>query len=164
MSDKRDRIEERMLQDAPLPTDIDYDAVREEWCGHEFDYAEFELDGGRMAAFAAACGETERRYTDPEHPDFRAVPNYTTSFHGSRAVPKAFPIRMMQSFDGGKTVESFAPIRPGDQLIGRSLIHDIYTKSGRSGKMLFIVHRMRFTNQDDELVSVVDWKLLQKLG
>ena len=57
-----------------------------------------------------------------------------------------------------------APIRPGDTVVARSHIHDIFEKTGRSGGMMFIVHRMEFTNQRDELVAIVDWKMIQKLA
>ena len=57
-----------------------------------------------------------------------------------------------------KCVEVYGPIRPDDKIIARSEIHDIYEKTGRSGSMLFIVHRMEFSNQKGEPVSVVDWR------
>ncbi len=142
---------------------IDIEAVRKEWCGRQFDEVELEVKVGPMVEFATACGETESRYLDPNDPDFRAVPSYTARFHGGRAMPDDFPIGQRQGFDGGKCVEVHAPLRPGDKLVARSEIHDIYEKTGRSGGMLFIVHRMRFSNQRDELVSVVDWKLVQRL-
>ena len=44
----------------------------------------------------------------------------------------------------------------------RSKIHDIYEKTGRSGTMVFIVHRMEFSNQRGEPVSIVDWRFLQQ--
>jgi hypothetical protein len=28
---------------------------------------------------------------------------------------------------------------------------------------MFIVHRMEFSNQNEQLVAVVDWKMIQKL-
>jgi len=143
--------------------EVDVEAVRAEFQGKPFDYATFTMKGPSMVRFARACGETAPRFTDPEDPDFQAVPNYTTRFHGTRALPKGFP-SLGLPFDGGKTVEVLAPIRAGDELTASSEIHDVYSKSGRSGKMTFVVHRMRFTNQDGELVSIVDWKMLNKHG
>ena len=49
-----------------------------------------------------------------------------------------------------------------DRLTARSHIHDIYEKTGRSGQMVFIVHRMEFSNQREELVSIVDWRFVQR--
>jgi len=77
-------------------------------------------------------------------------------------LPKGFPFEMMRSFDAGKTVEIFAPLRATDVVTGKSEIADIFEKSGRSGKMLFVVHRMTFFNQNDEKISIVDWKMVQR--
>jgi hypothetical protein len=140
------------------------DELKQRWVGHTFDTVHFEVDAESLVEFAAACGETLPRYTDPADPDFQAVPSYTARYHGGRALPEGFPMRMEQSFDGGKCVEWHGAIRPGDRLTARSKIHDVYEKSGRSGGMRFVVHRMEFSNQRDELVSVVDWKMIQKLG
>ena len=64
-------------------------------------------------------------------------------------------------FDAGKCVEVHAAVRPGDTLTGNSKIQDIYEKTGRSGQMIFVVHRMEFRNQNDELVSIVDWRMVR---
>lgn len=143
---------------------MDVGALKQEWAGWEFDETHFEIEGEKLRDFALACGEKQARYIDPEDPEFQAVPNFTTSFHGDRQLPKGFPMNREQSFDGGKCVEPMLPIHPGDTITAKSEIHDIFEKSGRSGGMMFVVHRMRFFNQRDELVSVVDWKLIQKLG
>ena len=73
-------------------------------------------------------------------------------------------MNMGASFDAGKAVEVGAPIHDGDRLVARSYIHDIFEKTGRSGGMLFIVHRMAFTNQDDVKVATVDWRMVVRLG
>ena len=141
--------------------DIDVAQLRADWCGRQFDEVEIAVDALQMVEFAEACGETAPRYTDPSHPDFQAPPSYTSRFHGGRALPKDFPIRSHQGFDAGKCVHVQGPLRAGDTVTARSEIHDIYTKTGRSGGMLFIVHRMTFTNQNEEPISIVDWRLVQ---
>ena len=143
---------------------VDTEKLKQTWTGWSFDEISYEIEAGPLVEYAQACGETLAKFTDPAHPDFQAVPNFPTRFHGRRSLPDGFPMELIKSFDGGKSVEPHAPIRPGDTITGSSAIHDIYEKTGRSGGMLFVVHRMRFTNQRSELVSVVDWKLIQKLG
>ena len=150
-----------MRADGADSMDIDIEELKAGWCGRPFDEVSFEVDPREMVEFAIACGETQPRFTDPTHPDFQAVPSYTSRFHGRRAMPEDFPIQSHQGFDAGKCVEVHGPLRPGDRVIARSEIHDIYQKTGRSGGMLFIVHRMRFSNQREELISIVDWKLVQ---
>lgn len=144
--------------------DIDVQAMKDEFLDRKFDEVEVVADPAEMSAFAQACGETASQFVDPAAPDFRAVPNYASRFHGRRALPKGFPIDMMASFDAGKSVEVGGVIRAGDTLTARSHIHDIYEKTGRSGGMLFIVHRMEFSNERDELVSTVDWRMVVRLG
>jgi hypothetical protein len=141
--------------------DIDIQELKDGWCGRQFDEVTFELDTREMVEFAIACGETQPRFTDPDDPEFQAVPSYASRFHGRRAMPEDFPVKSHQGFDAGKCVEVYGSMRPGDKIVARSEIHDIYQKTGRSGDMLFIVHRMRFTNQNEDLISIVDWKLVQ---
>ena len=141
--------------------DIDVEQLKEDWCGRQFDEVQIEVAASEMVDFAEACGETAPRFTDPDDPDFQAPPSYSARFHGRRAMPKDFPIKSHQGFDAGKCVFVQGPLRAGDTVNARSEIHDIYTKTGRSGSMLFIVHRMTFTNQRDEPIATVDWRLVQ---
>jgi len=144
--------------------EIDIDALKKEHVGFEFDEVSFEISAEKLALYAKGCGETESRFIDPADPDFRAVPNYAANFHGRRNLPENFPADILRSFDAGKCVENSAPIRPGDTITGLSHIHDIYEKTGRSGAMMFVVHRMEFSNQDGDRVAVVDWRLVMRLG
>ena len=141
---------------------MDVAAIREQWHGHPFDEIERTIDSARLLAYAEAIQETDPRYADASHPDFQASPTYVTLFAGHRTFPEGFPRFGSRGFDADKAVHIHGPIRPGDTLRGRSQIHDIYEKTGRSGPMYFIVHRMEFRNQHDELVSIVDWRFVQR--
>ena len=143
---------------------IDIEAVKQAHVGFEFDETTFEIRAQTLATYARACGETEPRFLDPIDADFRAVPNFAASFHGRRSLPEEFPVDLMRSFDAGKSVDPLAPIRAGDTITGKSHIHEIYEKTGRSGPMMFIVHRMEFFNQDGVQVAIVDWRLVVRLG
>ncbi len=143
--------------------EIDVEKLKRDWAGFTFDTAEFEAKSDDLVGFAQACGETDKRYTDPAHADFQAVPNYPSRYVGRRILPDNFPrLGGGYGFDAGKCVIPIAPIRPGDKITAKSQIHDIYTKTGRSGTMLFIVHRMEFQNQRGEPVSIVDWRMVQQ--
>ena len=143
--------------------EFNIDAVKEQYVNHQFDEVEFAVEADDMVAFAQACGETAPHFVDPTAIDFRAVPSYASRYHGRRSLPKGFPVNMMASFAAGKAVEVSGPIHAGDRLTARSHIHDIFEKTGRSGAMLFIVHRMEFTNQNDIKVSIVDWRMVVRL-
>ncbi len=142
--------------------ELNLEALKGEWVGIEFDTAEFEVKEAAMVDWAKAVGETEGRFTDPDHSDFQAHPTFTTQFVSRRVLPKGFPRLGRGGFDGGKCVTSLVPVRAGDRLTGKSMIADLYEKTGRSGKMIFLVHRMNFHNQAGERVSTVDWKLVQQ--
>jgi hypothetical protein len=141
---------------------LDVAKLKAEWVGREFDEKEFPVTAEAALGIARACGETDPRFVDPEHPDFQAPESYPSHLSGGRIFPEALnPLfRKGFPFDAGKRVEPHGPIRPGDVLVGKSQIHDVYEKTGRSGPMLFLVHRMTFTNQTGDLVSIVDWRMV----
>jgi hypothetical protein len=141
---------------------MDISALKQDWTGFEFDTAKFEVTEQQILDFACSCGETAPRFTDPTDAEFQAPATFTSKFSGRRILPDDFPKLSKRGFDAGKCVQWLAPVRPGDTLIGSSTIHDIYEKTGRSGSMIFIVHRMEFRNQSDEVVSIVDWRMVQQ--
>ena len=144
---------------------MEIDELKKRFLNKDFDEREFEADAEAMVEFARAVGEDAPRFTDPAHPDFQAAPTFAARFHGRRMLPDDFPDfdrRMM--IDAGKAVEWLAPIRPGDVLTANSHLHDVYEKTGRSGPMLFLVHRMEFSNARGELTSRVDWRLIIRGG
>ena len=76
-------------------------------------------------------------------------------------MPKDFP-RFGIGMDAGKGVESLAPIRPDCTLVGRSHIHDIYTKTGRSGRMIFVVNRIEFFDESGTHVANSDSRVVTR--
>ncbi len=120
---------------------LDIDALRDEWIGVQFEEKEFEINADAMAEYARACGEVASAYTDPSDPDFQAPPTFASSLQRGRGLPEDFPRMPGLGMDAGKAVEAFAPIRPGPKT-SKTHMHDIYTKTGRSGRMIFLVVRM----------------------
>ena len=137
------------------------DELKERFAGTVFDSVEVHAGRQEMLDFALACGESDPRYTDPDHPDFQAPINFAAHYHGARMLPDDFPdFDKRAMIDAGKAVEWRAPIRPDTELVASSRLHDIYEKTGRSGSMIFLVHRMEFQDPEGELKSIVDWRLL----
>jgi len=136
--------------------------MRERWIGQQFDLATFDVDADKMVAWAESVSETDPRFTDRDHPDFQAHPNFTAHLVSGRVLPDDFPsIGGARGIDGGKAIEVHQPIRAGDVLEAKATIADIYTKTGRSGTMIFIVQRMSFVNQDAEPVATVDTRMIR---
>ncbi len=147
-------------------TDLDTEiaAMRERWIGEQFDLATFDIERERMLSWAEAVSESDPRFIDPDHPDFQAHPSFTLHFATNRMLPEGFPpLGGARGIDGGKAIDAHQPIRAGDTLEATATIADIYTKTGRSGTMLFIVQRMSFVNQDGEQVATVDTRMIRNL-
>ena len=136
--------------------DEDIQALRERFLGREFDEVTFAIDGARFAEYAKVCGETAPRYTDPTHPDFQAPPTFVSTLVGGRSMPPDFPNLGGMGMDAGKGVERKAPVRHGATLTGRSHLHDIYAKTGRSGRMVFLVARMELRDEAGEHIANAD--------
>ena len=48
------------------------------------------------------------------------------------------------------------PVRPNQELTGRTHLHDIYDKKGRSGRMILIVARMELYDADENHLASAD--------
>ncbi len=137
---------------------MEIEQLKQDWLNLDFDERHFEVRADQAVEFAKAAGETAPRFTDPESPDFQAPPTFTARFHGRRLLPEDFP-DIGLPLDAGKAVMPQRPLRAGAQLTGKSHLHDIYEKSGSSGRMVFLVSRMELY-EGEELVSIVDSRLV----
>jgi len=142
---------------------MDVEALRKQFVGVEFDTATFLVDADDALAFAQACGESDPRYSDPTHPEYQAPPTFAASFVSRRTMPESFPTEgFRRSFDGGKCVVAHAPVPVGARLTATSSIAEVYRKTGRSGGMTFIVHRMEFRDDAGALLTTVDWRMVAR--
>ena len=136
--------------------ETDIEALREQFLNREFDEVTFDIDGTRVAEYAKACGEVAGKFTDPGDPDFQAPPTFVSTLVGGRSMPADFPNLGGMGMDAGKFVEWMAPIRAGATITGKSHLHDIYTKTGRSGRMIFLVTRMELFDADGTHLANAD--------
>ena len=93
--------------------------------------------------------------------DLVAPPTFVVRARGNLFKPPRLG-EIQLGFDAGKDIEFGVPIRPGDVLTSLATVHDIYEKTGRSGSMSFIVLRTVVTNQREELVAVVDQRMMYR--
>ena len=135
---------------------LDIDELRSKFLDLEFDRTGFVIDADQSAVVAKASGEERPEFTDTGHPDFQACPPILASLASGRRLPIDFPSLGGISMDGGKAVTSIAPVKPGIQLTGRTRLHDIYAKSGRSGRMVFLVSRMELFDDDGTHLATTD--------
>ena len=137
--------------------------------GQVFDETSFPpVTKEEMVDFAVALGETNPLYTDEAaaaagpYGGLIAPPTFVAKLRAKKFTPENLPKFGKGGFDGGRDLELFAPVRPGDVLTMRSVIHDIYEKTGRSGSMYFTVIRNEVTNQKGEKVAVIDHRIMQR--
>ena len=135
---------------------VDIEELKSRFLNLEFDRKAFAIDPEAAATVARASGESKPEYIDPAHPDFQATPNMIGSLASGRHLPIDFPKLGGIPMDGGKAVHCFKPVRPGTPITGRTHLHDIYDKSGRSGRMVFIVGRMEIFDADGEHLATSD--------
>ncbi len=145
----------------PSPDEpLDVDALRDQFLNVVFDEYELTLDAARLADYAKSCGEVASKFTDPNDPDFQAPPTIASSFQPRTRYPEGFPTFKGLGMDAGKAVAPMKPMRAGIPITVRTHMHDIYTKSGRSGRMVFFVNRMEFSNADGDLLGTADTSIV----
>ena len=135
---------------------IDIEELKSKYLDLEFDRTDFSIDPDKVVTVARMSGETLPQFCDPEHPEFQAPPAFIASLVSRRHLPVDFPRIVGVPMDGGKAVSVHAPVRPGASLTGKTHLHDIYDKSGRSGRMIFLVSRMELYIEDGEHVATSD--------
>ena len=138
----------------------DIDAIKQQYLNHQFATRSFAVEADKLAAFARACGEVLPRYIDTGDADFQATPTWASCLARGGNLPDGFPMFGGVALDGGKDVEPLAPIRPGMTLTGANHVHDIYTKTGRSGRMIFVISRMVLTDESGQIVANADTRLV----
>jgi len=136
--------------------------------GQEFDHTVFEpVTREQILEYTAAYGETNPLYTDEEaaahgpYGGLVAPPTFVVRLRGRHFMPRQLPAELGRSgFDAGKDIELHEPVRPGDVLTASTVVHDLYDKTGRSGRMVFLVFRTTVTNQRQESVATIDQKMM----
>ena len=141
--------------------DADIEEIRGKFLALDFDEKKFDIDPAVTIEYARLCGESAGRFIDPEDPDFQAPPTYVASLSGRRSLPKNFP-RFGIGMDAGKGVECLQPVKPGTTITGKSHLHDVYTKTGRSGRMIFVVTRIEFYDKAGNHLANSDSRIVMR--
>ena len=142
------------------PPVVDIEELKKQFLNAEFDSKNFVIEAENLLVVAKTSGESRAQFIDAEHPDFQATPAFLCSLASGRHLPIDFPALGGIPMDGGKAVECFAPVRAGQPITGKSHLHDIYDKQGRSGRMVFIVVRMEIVDAEDTLLAISDSRLV----
>lgn len=125
---------------------IDVDGLRGQFLHKVYDEYEMRFDAEQLVDYAKGCGETASKFINPNDPDFQAPPTIGSSLQPKRRYPEGFPTFSGLGMDAGKAVAPNIPMRAGVPITAKTHMHDIYTKTGRSGRMVFFVIRMEFSD------------------
>ena len=145
--------------------DIEYDRSM---LDVEHHIGSFPITREMILAFAASTGETHPLYSDEEaakasaYGDLIAPPTFSNIFIDGFKRPdiglKFGDVGLFAS----QAIESVSPVRPGDTLEAKTRLKDVYSKTGRSGKMVFVVWETSFTNQKGETAVLVRDSFLRR--
>jgi acyl dehydratase len=123
------------------------------------------VERGKIKEFARAIGDLSPFYLDDEvgraspWGDIVAPPTFPITFRDERAdtaaMLKELGTDISRILHGEQEFEHFKPIRPGDTLLCRGRIADVYEKAGRSGPMAFVVRETTITDADNDVVAKV---------
>ena len=129
--------------------------------GQEVDAGSFEVTREQILALCKVVGETNPLFTDEEEARRRgyrgllAPPTITNLLIRAFNRPDVKVNFGSLRLHAGQAIEPLAPICAGDHLTGRTSLKDVYTKTGRTGTMAFIVWETRFANQENTDVARV---------
>jgi acyl dehydratase len=129
--------------------------------GKAFVLGTFQVTEDMMMTFAQAVGETSPQYVDPRAAQktasggLVAPPIFYDVFRADQFPDPKVKFGKV-GFNAGQRCEFHAPIRPGDTITMKTRITDVYEKTGRTGRMVFIVRETSYENQEGEKVAVVE--------
>ena len=129
--------------------DIDFDRSM---LGVEHAVGEFPITRQAILRFARA---TEEPGFDGDAERLTAPPTFCNVFLADVARPDIKLDFGDTGFFAGQAIECLGEVREGDTLAATTKLLDVYAKTGRSGRMVFIAWETRFVNQRGETVALV---------
>ena len=129
--------------------------------GVEHPTGTFHVTKEMILGFARSVGETNPLFTDEEadqnseHGGLIAPPSFCNLFISGTGRPDVHLEFGELTFFAGQALEYFTPVRPGDTLEGKTSLKEVYSKTGRSGMMVFVVWETTLTNQEGVKVAAI---------
>ena len=133
--------------------------------GVEVQVARFTLSAADIRAFCEVIGDLNPLCVDEEAA--------AEGPYGVIIAPPMLPIVLgtnpgldpkvqfgNRSTGGGRHCEFFEPVRAGDTITVTSIVDRIFEKTGRSGRMVFVIRRVTFKNQHEKIVATAEMALI----
>ena len=127
--------------------------------GQPMQSGTFEVTPEAVQAYVVAVGETDPIHTDAEAArrrgfrDIVAPPTIVNVFIRGFGRPNVKLNFTGLGAHAGQALESLAPICAGDRLEASTQLKEVYTKTGRTGTMAFVVWETGFVNQEGTVVA-----------
>ena len=131
--------------------------------GVDVDIGEYHVTREEIIAYARALGETNPLYLDEEAA--KAGPYgtviapagfYTYMKFKPGPNPKLTEHQDRLGYMASQDVQYLEPIRAGDTISAKAQISEVYTKTGRTGRLIFVVTRTTYSNQHGRTIIVVE--------
>ena len=157
-----------MTTDADARFDYDRSVV-----GVDVELGSLTLTPKLVAEYCEAVGETNPLYTDEAAaksgpygaltapPAMLAALTFGPSMMGGSGLDAKVKFGNTQMFAGSR-LETFAPARVGDTITAHVQVKEVFPKTGRSGTMLFVVHRTSYVNQDGVQVAANERSIVHR--
>jgi acyl dehydratase len=133
--------------------------------GKEYPPYVVTVERGKIKEFARAIGDLNPFYIDDrlgqasEWGDIIAPPTFMTTFREAGGDSSDFLRELgtdiSRLLHGEQEFELHRPLRPGDTLLCRSRIVDIYEKTGRSGPMGMVLRETVATDKTGDIVGAM---------
>ena len=142
-----------------MAMELDYDRSL---YGVEHKAGPFDVTKDMVTAFSKSIGQEGDIYNDESaalragYKGIVAPPTMCTLLVRHVKLPDINLKFGKARFHAGQRVQSRSNITAGDSLTASSPLKEVYSKTGRSGTMVFIVWETTFANQTGEVVADVE--------
>jgi acyl dehydratase len=126
--------------------------------GVESAALQYEVEKGAIRKFAEAIGDDDRIYYDEQAArtaGFKTIvapPTFLCTFR-ARELPDLKLDFGRVNLNGGNEYEYYRPVYTGDTITVTAKYADVSERTGRTGKMVFVVTELTFKNQHGEVVA-----------
>lgn len=144
--------------------DLDYDR---DVIGKEVEVGSLTVTREMIANYARAVGETNPLYTDDEaakggpYEGVVAPTGMLQTMQTGRGLDPQVKFGNT-TFHAGQKMTFYEPVRPGDTITAWAKVKDVYSKTGRSGTMVFVVNELAYRNQHGHTVSTMEHSFVHR--
>ncbi len=135
--------------------------------GVEVETGRFDVTKDHILSFCEAIGDTNPLFVDEEaaksgpYGGIIAPPAFYTSIRTGQGLDPKLRYGNL-TLNAGQHWEFLAPVRPGDTITASTKVHEIFEKTGRTGRMVFLVRRTTYRNQESDTVAIADASMVYR--